>query len=59
MKAETEDESAVVPSEGFPLWSSLSFDEATLGPLSTGAEFEEFSTVAAYDVQSRVNYSTI
>lgn len=41
--------------QGFPLRVSFSSGEATLGPLtSTGAEFEEFATVAAYDIQSRV-----
>lgn len=59
MNAEIEDASATVPPEAFPFWSSFSFDEATLGPLtSAGAELE-FPTVAACDAQSRVTYGKI
>jgi hypothetical protein len=47
---ETEDASIeVLGPEGFPLWLSFSIGEATLGSLTNnGAEFEEFSIVAAY-----------
>jgi len=47
-----------VPPECFPLSTSFSFDEATLGPLTVaGAELElEFSTLAAYNIQIRVAY---
>ena len=56
--AVTEAWSAVVPPECFPLSTSFSFDEATLGPLTVaGAELElEFSTLAAYNIQIRVAY---
>jgi len=49
MNAVTEASSAIVPPECFPLGTSFSFDEATLGSLTaTGSELElEFSTLAA------------
>lgn len=58
MNAVTEASSAIVPPDCFPLGTSFSFDEATSGPLTaTGAELElEFSTLAAYSMQSRVTY---
>lgn len=61
MNAVTEASSATVPPECFPLGTSFSFDEATLGSLTiTGAELElEFSTLAAYNIQSRVAYGKI
>lgn len=60
---ETEDSSVeVVGPEGFPLWLSSSFGKATsLGSLTnTGAEFEEFSIVAAYNIhRSKYGYVTV
>jgi len=58
MNAVTEASSAIVPPDCFPSSTSFSFDEATLGSLTvTGAELEfEFSTLAAYNIQSRVAY---
>ena len=59
MNAVTETSSAIVAPECFPLGTSFSFDEATLGSLTaTGAELE-FSTLAAYNTQSRVAYGKI
>lgn len=61
MNAEIEDTSAIVLGpEGFPLWSYFSSDVPTPDPAaSTGAEFEEFSTVVAYEIQSRVIYGKL
>jgi len=61
MNALTEASSAIVPPDCFPLSTSFSFDEATLGSLAvTGAELElEFSTLAAYNIQSKVAYGKI
>jgi len=59
MNAIIEASSGIVPPESFPLCTSFSFDEATLGPLTiTGAELE-FSTLVAYNVHSRVTYGDI
>lgn len=60
MNAVIEASSVIVPPDTFPFCSSFSFDEATLGPLTTtGEELEEFPTVEAYNAQSMVTYGKI
>jgi len=45
-----------VPPGCFPLSTSFSFDGATLGSLTVTEAELEFSTLAAYNIQSRVPY---